>query len=317
MLLARLGARDPMFTEGWGDRADLEALVRGGLAAPRGEAVTLEDERPAARARARRAVDRAFDSPAEAWLPREVARARVRHYPTRNTSRGALVVLAASREEGYDLREAIWAPLAERERVDVFLLENAYYGARRARGQRSASLPTVLDQLRMSVATVAEVDGLVRRLELDGFGRVGVTGYSMGGAIAALAGALVRRPFAVVPMAATLRPSTIYTEGLLSRSVAFDALDPSPAEGRRRLAELFGVADMSRFPPPVAVEASVLVGARSDGFVSREGTLGLARHWGAELRWIRGGHVSALFSGRRAMRRAALDALERLGRAQS
>lgn len=294
-----------MFGSGWGDAAALEEIAREGLRPdPAPGPLALDVVREVAGAR-----ELAFESPA-AWLPPEVARGRARHLAARG--RAALVVLASSREEGYALREALWAPLARREGIDVFLLENAYYGARRAAGQRSASLPTVLDQMRMNVATLIEVDALVRRLEVEGFARVCVTGYSMGGAMAALAGALVRRRIAVVPMAATLTPATIYTEGLLARSVAFDALGATVEEGRRRLADLFATADMSRFPPPLVREASILVGARVDGFVAPEGTARLARHWSAELRWVRGGHASALFTARRAMRRAVLDALARV-----
>ncbi len=306
-LIARLGARDPMFVSGWGDESALAALAEGGLRPdPAPGPLSIEVLGTVGGAR-----ELAFESPVP-WLPREVARGRARHLPARG--RDALIVLASSREEGYSLREAVWAPLATGESVDVFLLENAYYGTRRASGQRSASLPTVLDQMRMNVATLVEVDALVRRLTTDGFARVCVTGYSMGGAMAALAGSLVRRPIAALPMAATLTPATIYTEGLLSRSVAFHALGPTADEGRRRLADLFATADMSRFPPPLARDAAIVVGARADGFVAPEGTTRLARHWGAELRWVRGGHASALFTARRAMRRAALDALARLPR---
>ncbi|MBK6694195.1 MAG: alpha/beta hydrolase family protein [Myxococcales bacterium] len=315
-LVARLGARDPMFTCGWGDRQALEAIVTGGLFVADDAAAPAVKRTPAqSRFAGARALDLAFPSPATS-LPPEVSTATVRHLePLRpREERAAVVVLAASREEGYGLREAIWSKLATDEGVDVFLLENAYYGSRRARGQRSASLPTVVDQLRMNLATLAEVDALLRHFARERFSRTAVTGFSMGGAMAALAGALLRRSFAVVPMAATIRPATIYTEGLLSRSVAFEALDVDGrvVDARGRLAEVLDVADLSRLAAPVCRAATVVVGCTVDGFVAREGTVALAEHWGAELRWVRGGHVSALFSGRRAMRRAVLDAIERL-----
>jgi hypothetical protein len=38
----------------------------------------------------------------------------------------------------------------------------------------------------------------------------------------------------------------------------------------------------------------------------------IARHWGCELRWLDGGHVSAVIREHPAMRRAVADAFARL-----
>jgi len=55
------------------------------------------------------------------------------------------------------------------------------------------------------------------------------------------------------------------------------------------------------------------VAAREDGFVPSASTLRLLQHWrGAELRYLRGGHVSALVTGRAFITRAILDAFSRV-----
>ena len=313
-LLGALGARDPMFEGGFGDARALD-----GRLATVGEPIAREmNVGPSIRRGGTVVRDVTFSSPWASELPSLVGTAHVRWLtaaspPRQRAVRSAVIVLAASREEGFRVREWMWGSLAARHGVDVVLLENAFYGARRAPGQRSASLATVADQLRMNLATIAEVGTLIAWLEREGHDRLAVAGFSMGGAIAALVGALVRRPIAVVPAAAGLSPAPIYTVGLLSKSVAWPALArEASGDARAELGAMLETASLGRLAPPVVRDAAIVLGCTRDGFVSRAETEALARHWSAELRWIPGGHVSGLALGARAMRRATLDALGRL-----
>ncbi len=305
-----------MFAGGFGDRAFVDRVIEQGLK-PLAFPIEIETRPAPSAIRGLVARELTFASPrSDLALPPGASTARVLHLSAgaTGTTRSAAVVLAGSREEGYRLRQSIWSPLA-RDGVDVLLLENPYYGTRRARGQRSASLDTVADQLRMNVATVAEAAALVEWLAAGGCERIAVTGYSMGGAMAALTGTFVRRAIAVVPIAAGLSPAPIYTEGLLSRSVDFDAIgrDCGGVEhARDALAAVFDAASLAKAAPPVATEAAIVVACRRDGYVFAEQSEALAARWNCELRFVDAGHVSAIFTGRGAMRGAVRDALAAL-----
>ncbi|WP_375759814.1 alpha/beta hydrolase family protein [Corallococcus exercitus] len=89
--------------------------------------------------------DGTFTSPLPHLTP-PVQTAHVRWLSAERTrGRAACVVLAASREEGFALRERLYTPLV-REGIDLFLLENPYYGVRRPPGQKGGALRTVSDR---------------------------------------------------------------------------------------------------------------------------------------------------------------------------
>lgn len=65
---------------------------------------------------------------------------------------------------------------------------------------------------------------------------------------------------------------------------------------------------------PRCTKAAVLVGATEDAYVSPQSVLELAEHWpGSEVRWVKGGHVSAFLLQRNAFRQAISDSISRLG----
>ncbi len=74
----------------------------------------------------------------------------------------ACVVLAASRDEGYWIREQVFLPLTSRG-IDLFLLESPYYGLRR--DGRSPSEITVADHGLMALGMVLEARALLDHLK--------------------------------------------------------------------------------------------------------------------------------------------------------
>jgi dienelactone hydrolase len=219
-------------------------------------------------------------------------------------------VLASSGDEGFALRERLWRPLVAEGAIEAILLENAMYGARRPHGQRGADVRTVSDQLLMNVSMAEEARALLDWLAREGHARAGVAGYSMGGSMAALVAAVTPRPIAAAVFAAGLSGVPVFTEGLLSKGIDYDALGPG---ARARMGALFGVADLDRHPAPRALSATVLVAAKRDGYVSSRQVSALADRWrGCELRWIDSGHVGALVLCGDVLRQAAKDAMARL-----
>lgn len=196
-----------------------------------------------------------------------------------------------------------------RRRGHASLLENAYYGARRPAGQLRVALRRVDDLLRMGRATLEEGRALVCWLQAQGYA-VCVTGYSMGGHMAAAVAATAPEPVAAAISGAGITVSGIFTRGLLARQIAWSRL----GEGaRERLATALSVVDIDRRDPPPRLDATVVLAARRDGYVEPHVVHALADHWrGADVRWLEGGHVSAYLWSREAQRTAIRDAVDRL-----
>lgn len=224
------------------------------------------------------------------------------------------IAMAASGEEGYARRVKLLAPLV-REGLEVLVLENPFYGARRRPGQPSARLSTVYEQFHMNHASVLETLGLLRALrERPGFERkpLGLVGYSMGGFMVSLAAGAFGHPLAVVPVAAGRSPRSVYLDGALSWAVDFAALERERPDARAFLGELFE-ATARHLHAPAPGSSIVMAAAERDGFVFPEETDQLLRHWpGASLRRYRGGHTHVFTSFDGHVRRAVRDAFRGL-----
>ncbi|MCB9647595.1 MAG: alpha/beta hydrolase family protein [Deltaproteobacteria bacterium] len=304
-------SRPRMFVDGWGDSEVLRRAAED--PDPLGEregplVVRWGDPEPLGRLWARTG---AFESPIPSPpLPAAVRPAHALWVTaTRDPGpRPTWVVLAASGEAGFKRRLQLVGPVVA-EGAGAVLLENPYYGLRRPAGQRGTKVRTVADQLLMNLATIREALALVDHLAAAGHTRLGLTGYSMGGHMAAYAACHAGRPLAVVPAATGLSAEPIYTEGALSRAVAWDRLGEAP---RARLGALLRRI-VETLPPLHADSRAVLVAARRDGFVFPEQVEALHARWpGSELRWVEGGHVTALVRDAAHIRRAMFDAMARL-----
>ncbi|MFO0762395.1 MAG: alpha/beta hydrolase family protein [Byssovorax sp.] len=312
--------RKRLFKEGWGDEA---LLGRLGPAtrfeeAPARVAVTWSKVRAEGRMDAE---DGRFTSPV-AELPPASREVVVRRLLPRGAASSArrppiYVVLGASGEEGFGMRTRLYRPLVEAGQLGVVLVENALYGARRPAGQKSAWIRTVGEQLLMNLAMVEEARALLDALEAEGYDRRGITGFSMGGAMAALVAAVTPRPIAAAIFAAGGSGVPVFNDGLLATGIDFDALGRGHggvAGARARIAEIFGAADLVVHPRPRRPDAAVIVAAQRDGYVFAEHAEALHAHWaGSELRWADTGHAGLLLFHAGLLRQAALDAMSRLG----
>ena len=311
-------ARQPRFFEdGWGSSALLEKLTRGpqGFAFPELSDVRMS---PPRREGHLLVQEGRFPSPAAVGsLPAACQEARFQLLLPHEA--GPLppvcVFLAASGDEGFGLRRFIAEKLA-RSGVGALLLENPYYGSRRPPSQKGPAVRTVADLLLMFRATAVEATALLGWLLARGHPKVGISGYSMGGSIAAYAAALFPLPVAVIPLAAAHASAPVFTEGVLSALPDWEALGRplgSTEAARQRLGELLSAASTTALPPLPHPKRAIFIAARQDGFVPAASTLRLLQHWrGAELRYLPGGHLSAFVTGRGAIVRAILDAFSRV-----
>ncbi len=312
LLIALMSRRSKLFSRGWGNESLIATLTSrvSYHDPPSSISVTWTP------ARVHEGVvhrDGTFASPLT-LLPEKARTAHVRAW-TREGNSTAAVILAASRDEGYKVRERVFGSLIGRG-IDLYFLENPFYGLRRAHG--GPSLITVSDHGLMVLGMVREARALLENLR-ERYPKVAVAGYSMGGHMAAITAAVSPFPLACAAMAAGASGSSVYTRGLLSWSVDYAALGTAlggatqQAAARERLLHLFTVADVTCFPAPLRCDAAVIAGCKRDGYVLHSETERLHQHWpGSALRWIPAGHFSALLSSRHALRDCVADAVGKL-----
>jgi len=309
VIAARLACREKLFSQGWGDETLLADLVRrASFAQPPGP-ISVDWSTgdhsidPVQR-------DGKFTSPMD-LLPAEARTVYVRAWLKAGNTAGC-VILAASRDEGYKMRERVFGPLVNRG-LDLYLLENPFYGRRRT--DSSASLSTFSDHALMNLASVWEARALLEYLR-GSYGKLTVAGYSMGGHMAAITAAVCPFPLACAPLATGASAAPIYTIGLLSWSVNLEALANDSGQqlaARERLHRLIEPADVTRQAPPMRADAAVVVGCKRDGYILANEIERLHQYWsGSALRWLPAGHVTGLMFFRSALRDAVADATAKL-----
>jgi Alpha/beta hydrolase domain containing 18 len=318
-LLFGLASRGPRFFEdGWGDRVlsecaeDPERLMRRSA---RPLDVQLGPRR---RAVGGSLCEGTFASP-EDRLPACARTARVNLLLPEGETHAVVLHLAASGDQGFQLRLRFAAPLLQHG-IGALVLENAYYGARRPERQLAHALRSVSDLYLLGAATFQEGRALLRWLRQVGHARVGVTGFSMGGQLAAMVGASMDFPVAVVPVAPTCSADSVLRGGVLRHAPSWARLageGETEALARERLLERLARFSVTNLPAPAFPPAAIVVGTELDGVVPPSEMRRIAEYWGAELRWLPAGHVSAVLRHQGAMRLAILDAVERLPAARA
>ena len=309
LVVAWLARRSKLFSLGWGDEAIFARLSdRFSYSAPPSPIAVNWSTGVEHRGITHR--DGTFCSPLE-LLPESARTVHVRTW-TGAGHEAACIFLAASRDEGFRLREDVFGGLSAR-RFDLYFLENPFYGTRRT--SQGPSHMTVSDQGLMALGMVLEARALVESLR-SRYRKMVVAGYSMGGHMAAITAAVT--PFAIgcAALATGASATSIYLRGLLSWSVDLDALvdeSDSRRSAKARLAQLFDVADLTRYPLPVRPDAAVIAGCKRDGYVFNSETERLHQHWkNSTLSWIPAGHFSALVTSRRALCDCIAEASDRL-----
>jgi hypothetical protein len=309
LVVAALSRRSKIFSPGWGDEAVLNGLI--GQVTPNDalEPIAITWSTPVRRNRVT-TRDGEFPSPL-AKLPSAARTVHLRSW-TREENRNACVILAGSHDEGYRIRERVFGSLVERG-IDLYFLENPYYGVRRIPGGISAL--KVSDQALMALGMVLEARALLESLRPQ-YTNLAAAGYSMGGHMAAITAAVTPFPIACAALATGASASTIYTRGLMSWCVDFDRLAGQPAQrpaAEERLREFFDAADITNYPIPIRVDASIILGCTRDGYVLRSETERLHQHWaGSTLRWLNAGHFSALVTSRKTLCECLSDAIAKL-----
>ena len=133
--------------------------------------------------------------------------------------------LAGTGDHGFWRRRLGMAkPLMKEAGVASVILENPYYGSRKPKDQYRSSLRNVSDIFIMGGCLIVESIAILNWLRRSGFGPIGVTGISMGGHNASLAGASWDKPVSIVPCLSWTTASCVFTQGVMSDSIPWDIL---------------------------------------------------------------------------------------------
>lgn len=304
----RLDRRSRVFIDGWGDEKHLVLFEDGLTAADLIPELHPEWGRKEEQSgyRVRRA---SLTSPVASLLPTQARAMNLEWVEPGQGADRVVVLLPAWNEETFDLRRDFARRLAAR-RVSTLIADIPFYGRRRIHPETGPAIRTVADFALMGYGAVAEGRALVR---LAGrLGQAGVSGFSMGGNLAAHVSATLPRPVATAPLAASHGPGPVYTEAALRRAIAWRALGGRDT-ALPRLRDLLAHASILRLPPMAHSPAAVLVAAERDGFVPLEVSRALAAHWEAELRVVHGaGHGILLWRHRSFLVEAIVDSFDRL-----
>lgn len=280
-----------VFPDGWGDESALELLDihSAGPVAP----ISIEWH----------GDEGFFEAPVDR-LPDSLRVARVHRTRGTEHSNRMVVLLPAWDDETLSMRMRFARELADHG-IGSVMLEAAFYGNRR-RYLVGPTIRTVADMVLLSRAIVEEGRSLVHHFMELGYD-TGISGYSMGGSLAASAAALLDGDFAVAPLAAA--PYSPILEGVMRPRVAWHALGSATEES---LGEMLRRPSLTNVEPTPATKKAVLVAGRYDEFVPLDLTKSIHEHWpGSELRVLDAGHATLLVRKHRHLVQAIKDAFTR------
>jgi len=293
------------FDQGWGDEQ-----VLTGFDLPLGAVPAAEitwGEPTAEGLLVRRAGT--FISPHADRLPPASRQAVVTSFEPAGGTERLAVLMAAWNDHDATGRIDIARRLVEGHGIGAWILENPYYGARRP--HEGQTIRTVADFVAMGSAAIAEGRALLATIRATGR-TPGISGYSMGGNVAALIAASMPFPVAAAPLAAAHSPAPVYLDGVLRGGIVWEALGGEDTAAPR-LRELLLRADVCAFPAAAHVASAVLVAARDDAYVPPAAVEAIHRHWpGSELWTLPGGHATVWWFRRRRLAAAVRRAFERL-----
>lgn len=307
--LARTPPRKRVFRRGWGDADSMAAYLEESASSTPIPEVVIE-EGPERQFDSLVGRDLSFESPGR-FLPDASRVARARLVRGSGDPDRLVVLMAAWNDHGYQGRLRLARDLAARGIASV-MLEQPFYGDRRAVPGEEQPITTVADFMWMGRAAVLEGRVLADHFRRCGY-RVGVSGYSMGGNMAGFLAASMPFPVATALLAAPFSPGPPFLHGILQTTIDWEALGGDTPETRERLSEALHSASILRFPAPDHTRAAVLVAATHDGYVPTAAAQAIHRHWpGSVMEWVNAGHGTLLWFNRERLVEAVVRSFERL-----
>lgn len=294
---------EPLFSGGWGDPDISEKLEH---AMPVGRSLEPIDLKGSlvSESASQRVTRLRFLSPAATFLPKSSEFASALLVEPLGAT-GMTIMFAAFNDHGFATRLRM-GQRALAAGQTLLILENPFYGSRLPQPGRQP-MRQVSDVLLMGFSAVVEAQSLASFFEKTHL--ITYAGYSMGGNIAALAAATSVVPSGCAALAASHSPGPVFAEGILNKAIDWDALGGPHHEKIQR--EL-GRGSVLNYPAPRHHAPALIVGVSGDGYIPKSATTALSDHWPlAELRWMDGGHASALFYRKAQLGSYIVEASER------
>lgn len=116
-------------------------------------------------------------------------------------------------------------PLLKEAGIGSILLENPFYGSRKPKHQTRSSLHNVSDIFVMGGCLILESLALFHWCEREGYGPLGISGISMGGHMASLAGCSWHKPLPIIPCLSWTTASCVFTQGVMSAAIPWPLLE--------------------------------------------------------------------------------------------
>ncbi|XP_053207287.1 protein ABHD18-like [Panonychus citri] len=134
--------------------------------------------------------------------------------------------LAGTGDHFFWRRRALMAkPLLRESGIGSIILENPFYGSRKPPDQIRSCLRKVSDIFIMGGCLILESIALFNWCEKMNFAPLCVTGISMGGHMASLAGVSWNKPISIIPCLSWTTASCAFTQGVLSGAIPWQTLE--------------------------------------------------------------------------------------------
>jgi dienelactone hydrolase len=290
--LSRIPPERRIFRGGWGDGRILDHY-RAVVDNPPPIPDTAVHEGPRRQVGGLVVRDLTFTSPGD-FLPPQATTAAARLVTPEPGSGRLVVLMAAWNDVDYRTRWHLAQLLAKRGIASV-MLQQPFYGIRGPLPGDGQPITTVSDFAVMGRTAVLEGRVLAAHFHERSW-QVGVSGYSMGGNLAALVAVTAPFPLACAPLAAPHSPGPPFVHGLLRHAIDWNALGGDDPGTRKRLSDFLHATTILHFPAPDHTRAAVMVAATRDGYVPTAAVQAVHRHWpGSEVDWVNGGHASLLW----------------------
>ena len=137
------------------------------------------------------------------------------------------VQFAGTGDHGYKKRRDNFAiPLIKEYNIGSVIYENAYYGKRKPEGQIRSALGYATDLVALGGYVGFDNQIILEFLKREfGLNNVALTGISLGGHLACIAGCLSPYQTPIVSAMSWSSSSVVWTEGLMSETMGFDGLN--------------------------------------------------------------------------------------------